>query len=155
MSVGIRPGVKSVRDQRGKPPVEPTQACQCVYSIDVHGAASTDALSATSSESESWVNLVLDPDQSVQHHRARLVQVQGVRLHLGLARGLVGVPSVYIESLDPRVLVHLGLVLGARLVGWDRWARRRSSLSRGSYGLFSMLDGGGHSTAEDLGRKAP
>ena len=55
-----------------------TQACQCVHAIDVHGAASTDTLSATPSECKSRVRLVLDSDERVQHHRPGLVQVQAV-----------------------------------------------------------------------------
>lgn len=44
---------------------EHTQAGQCVDTIDVHGAATTNTLTAASSESQSWVDLILDPDQSI------------------------------------------------------------------------------------------
>lgn len=133
----------------------PTQACQCVYAINIHRTASTDALSATPSEGQGRVNLVLDPDQCVQHHWARLVQVEGIRLHLGLARRLVWVPSIDIERLDSRVLVGLRLLCGAGLVCSNWGARWRSGLGSGGDGLLGVLDGGGHAAAEDLRRKAP
>lgn len=112
-----------------------TQACQCVDSVNVHGAAPTNALSATPSKGQSWVHLVLDANQGVQHHRTSLVQVEGVGLHARLAGGLIGVPSVDLECLDLAVRVLLGLRCGRRLSGG--------------------LDGGGHAAAEDLRREAP
>lgn len=104
-----------------------TQASQCVHTINVHGTATTDALSAASSECERWVNLVLDSDQGVQHHRTGLVQVERVGLHLRLRRWLVRVPSVDVEGLDLRVFVRLWL-LDCRcvLLGYD-WPTRCSS----------------------------
>ena len=76
-----------------------TQTRQRVDTVDVHCAASTNALSAASPEGESRVHLVLDPDERVQHHGSGLVQVEGVGLHLGLARGLIGIPAVDVEGL--------------------------------------------------------
>jgi hypothetical protein len=81
------------------------QTCQRVDTVNVHCTATANALSAASSECQSGVDLVLDPDQCVQHHRARLVQVECVRLHAGLRRGLIRVPPVGFEGL---VLWFLG-----------------------------------------------
>jgi hypothetical protein len=50
----------------------------------VHGTATTNALSATPSKRERGVNLVLDPDQRIEHHRASLVEIERVCLHAGL-----------------------------------------------------------------------
>jgi hypothetical protein len=76
-----------------------TQTRQRVDTVDIHCAATANALSAASPESKSGVHLVLDPDERVQHHGSGLVQVEGVGLHLGLARGLIGVPAVDVEGL--------------------------------------------------------
>lgn len=83
-----------------------TQASQCVDSVNVHRAASADSLSATSSEGQGGVNLVLDANERVQHHGSRLVQVEGVGLHAGLLGGLIRVPSVDLEGLGLCVGVH-------------------------------------------------
>ena len=83
-----------------------TQTRQRVDTINVHCAATANALSAASPESESGVHLVLDPDKRVQHHGSGLVQVEGVGLHLGLGRGLIGVPAVDVEGLGQGLLVH-------------------------------------------------
>lgn len=132
-----------------------TQACQCVDSVDVHGAAATNSLSATPSESEGWVNFVLDANQSIQHHRSSLVEVEGIGLHARLAAGLVGVPSVDVECLDLAVGVLLGLLGGSGLAGRNWWTRSRGGLCCRRNGLLGVLNGRGHATAEHLRRKAP
>ena len=60
------------------------QAGQGVDTVDVHGAATTDTLATTPPEGKGRVDLVLDTDERIQHHGSGLVQVEGVRLHLGL-----------------------------------------------------------------------
>jgi hypothetical protein len=90
------------------------EAGQRVDAINVHGAATADTLSATPSESESWVDLVLDSDQGIQHHGARLVQVERVRLHVGLRRGFVWVPPVDLERLELRILLDGRGILDGR-----------------------------------------
>lgn len=117
-----------------------TETSQCVHTINVHGTATADTLSAASSECECWVHLVLDPDQSVQHHRSSLVQVECVALHLWLACWLIWVPPVDVESLDERLLgwCSLGLrrCLGSRL----GCTRRR----------WCAFDSRSHASASDL-----
>lgn len=61
-----------------------TQASQGVDTIDVHRATSANSLSATPPEGQGWVELVLNPDQGIQHHWAGLVQVKLVGLHAWL-----------------------------------------------------------------------
>jgi hypothetical protein len=89
-----------------------TQAGESVDTVNVHGAGTADALSAGSAEGKSRVQLILDSDQSIQHHGTGLVEVEGVALHLGLVAGGVGVPSVDVEGLDLAVLVLCGLLDG-------------------------------------------
>lgn len=128
VSVGIRPGIGQSVFAFFAPQVHRrshTQAGQGVDSINVHGATTTDTLTAASSEGEGGVDLVLYPDQSVEHHRTGLVQIQRVGLHPGLLRGRIRVPSVDVESLDSGVLRRLrirdsrGLLLrdGLRALG--------------------------------------
>lgn len=92
-----------------------TKARERVHTINVHGAAAADALSTAAAESQRRVGLVLDPDQGVQHHGARLVQIQRVALHPRLRRGLVRVPAVDVEGLDLGILLGGGLLDGRRL----------------------------------------
>jgi len=136
----------------------PTQASQCVHTIDIHRTAPTNTLSATPPERQSRVHLVLDPYQRIQHHRTSLVQIEGVRLHLRLGGRLIGVPAVDVEGLGQRLLVQLRLLDVGRLGGWDRWAGGGCGLGDGGERLaLGVLDGCGHAAAEDLGRerKAP
>lgn len=91
-----------------------TQASKSILAVDVHGAAAADTLTATSAERQSRVNLVLDTDNSIQHHGARLVEVESVALHTRLLGRRVGVPAVNLERLHP------GL-----------WLRRRAFTNRG------------------------
>lgn len=53
-----------------------TQTSQCIDTVNVHGAAATDTLTARPAERQCRVVLVLDSNQGVQHHWTRLVQVQ-------------------------------------------------------------------------------
>jgi len=103
-----------------------TQACKSIDTINVHGAASANTLSATPSECEGWVHLVLDSDQGIQHHRSGLLQIQGIALHPWLRGWLIWVPSVDVECLD------LGIRVGSRIfdcVGlrWRHNSSRRST----------------------------
>lgn len=81
-----------------------TQTGQGVDTVNVHGAGSADTLTAGSAESQSRVNLVLNPDKSVEHHGTGLLEVELVALHAGLLSRLVRVPAVDLESLHAGVL---------------------------------------------------
>lgn len=96
-----------------------TQAGQSVDSVNVHGATAADTLTAASSEGQRGVDLVLYPDEGIEHHRTGLIQVQRVGLHMGLLRGRVGVPSVDVERLGSRVLRWVGFVHGRSLLLGD------------------------------------
>lgn len=80
------------------------QASKSVDTVNVHGTGTTDTLSARSSESKSGVELILDLDQSIEHHRAALGEIDLVCLELGLLIGDIGVPSVDLELLNWRLL---------------------------------------------------
>jgi hypothetical protein len=102
-----------------------TQAGKGVLAVNVHGTATTDTLTATSSEGQSRVELVLDSDKGIENHGSSLVKIQSVGLETGLLAGGIGVPSVDLEGL------HLGLGLLGRLA--DR-GHRTSKDSAGSDG---------------------
>eukprot|EP00451_Oxyrrhis_marina_P049425 CAMPEP_0204468360 /NCGR_PEP_ID=MMETSP0471-20130131/10450_1 /ASSEMBLY_ACC=CAM_ASM_000602 /TAXON_ID=2969 /ORGANISM="Oxyrrhis marina" /LENGTH=586 /DNA_ID=CAMNT_0051470169 /DNA_START=118 /DNA_END=1878 /DNA_ORIENTATION=- len=74
------------------------QACKPILAVDVHGTRTTDALTATSSESQSGIHLVLDLDQPVQHHGAASRKIDVVLLQTRLPSNL-GVISVDLERL--------------------------------------------------------
>lgn len=80
--------------------IKHTKTSQRIHTIDIHRTAPTDTLATAPSEGQCRVDLVLDPDQSIQHHGSGLVQIQGVALHPRLGGWLVGVPSVDVECLD-------------------------------------------------------
>jgi len=92
-----------------------TEASQSIDPINVHSAATTNTLSATPSEGQSRVNLVLDSNQRIQHHGPSLIQIQCVRLHARLRRRLIWVPSVDVESLGLRIFRGCGVFDGACL----------------------------------------
>jgi hypothetical protein len=97
------------------PVIQRTKTSQCVDAVNVHGTTSANSLSATPPKCQSRVDLVLDPDQCVEHHGSGLVEVELVRLHLWLGGWLVGVPSVNVECLDLGALLQLRLALCRRL----------------------------------------
>jgi hypothetical protein len=96
-----------------------TKTCQCVDSVDVHGTTSANTLTTTPPESQSRVHLILNPNERIQHHGSSLVQVERVRLHLGLGRGLIWVPSVDVEGLGLRIFAGLGVLDCRRLAFGD------------------------------------
>lgn len=77
----------------------PTQTSKGIDTINVHRTATADTLSAAPSEGQGGVDFVFDSNERIQHHRASLVQVQFVRLHLRLLGGAVRVPAVDLELL--------------------------------------------------------
>lgn len=101
-----------------------TQASESVNTVDVHGARTANTLSARSAESEGWVNLVLDANERIQHHRSGFVQVQSVCLHAWLLGWGVWVPSVDVEGLDLCLLAWSWLWSGASLGLWGDWSSR-------------------------------
>jgi hypothetical protein len=117
-----------------------TQTGQRVDAVNVHGAAAADALATTPPEGQGRVDLVLDADERIEHHGAGLVQVELVRLHLGLRGGLVGVPAVDVERLQLRILGRRGLLDRRRLAFGDDGSRsiggnRLAELGDGIAGL--------------------
>lgn len=94
-NVGVRQRVDL--DIRGRFGGDSAQACQGVLAVDVHGTASTNALSAAPPEGQRRILLVLDLDQGVQDHGAGLVEVDGVGLQPRLLGRGIRVPSVDLE----------------------------------------------------------
>lgn len=78
--VGKRVDARLLGGVRG----DTTQASQGVDTVDVHGAAAANALTATSPEGEGRVHLILDANERIQHHGSGLVQVERIRLHFWL-----------------------------------------------------------------------
>ena len=79
-----------------------TQASKGILAVNVHGAATADTLTAGAAEGQGRVLLILYPDESVEHHRTGLVEVEVVGLHCGLLARGIRVPTVDLEGL------HLG-----------------------------------------------
>lgn len=84
-----------------------TQTSQSIDPINVHRTAPTNALSATPSKRQRRIDFILDPDQRIQHHRPRLVQIKRIRLHLRLRCRLIRVPAVDLESLGLGLWAHV------------------------------------------------
>lgn len=97
------------------PTIQRTKTSQGVDTVNVHGTTSANSLSATPPKCQSWVDFILNPDQCIEHHGSRLVEIELVRLHLGLRGWLVGVPSVNVECLNLGALLQLRLALCRRL----------------------------------------
>ena len=76
------------------------QARERVDTIDVHSARPADTLSTRPSERQGRIDLVLNANERIQHHRTGLVQVERIRLHSRLRRGLIRIPAVDVECLD-------------------------------------------------------
>lgn len=74
--------------------VDSLQASQGVSTIDVHGAATTDALSTTPSESERRIDFIFDLDKGIKDHGATLLQVDRVGLQGRLLARFVWVPAI-------------------------------------------------------------
>lgn len=133
MSVGIRPANRLATTATDLEVLLRTQAGKRINTIDVHCATSTYTLSATPPECQGGVDLVLDPDQGVQHHRPSLVEVEGVCLHLWLRCRLIWRPAVDVECLDLRFWRRGRFGDGGGF-------RRRYWMLRGSHSLGQVRD---------------
>lgn len=90
--------------------VDVAEARQRVRTVDVHGAAATDTLTARTAEGQGRIGLVLDLDQRIQHHRAALVQVDGVGRGEGLLL-LLRIPTVDLKVPIRRLMVIIIIVM--------------------------------------------
>lgn len=126
-----------------------TQASKSVDSVNIHGARSANAFSAGSAESKSWVDLVLNANERIQHHRSGLVEIQGICLHLWLLRWSVWVPSVDVEGLGLCVFAWCWLGDGAGLGGWGDLGGRCGRIVRSNAGgsFLSATRNGGESAS--------
>lgn len=119
VSVGIRPASLISLPPSVWSPYQRTETSKGINSVDVHGTASTDSLTATPPESQGGINFILDADQGIEHHGTRLVQIQSVRLHARLRGGLIRVPAINVERLNFCILARLGLLDCRGLGLWD------------------------------------
>lgn len=71
-----------------------------VEAVDVHGAASADTLATGSPEGQARVEFGFDLYEDVEDHRAALVRIYLIRLHVGLHRGILRIPSVHPDRLQ-------------------------------------------------------
>jgi len=76
-----------------------TETSQVMPSIDVHGTGATDTFTATSSEWESRIDLILDLDECVKEHGAALAHINVVGHILGPVIGVVGIASINVKPL--------------------------------------------------------
>ena len=51
------------------------RACEPVRAIHIHGARTADALATRATEGKRRVHVVLNPEESVQNHRAAIVEI--------------------------------------------------------------------------------
>lgn len=125
--------------RRGEGDRKRTQAGQGVDTVNVHGAATADTLTAGAAEGEGGILLVLYPNEGVEHHGAGLVQVEVIGLHGRLLARGIRVPTVDLEGL------HLGRGLGGSTSldgrvgasegsGPEEWPRRSEEPRRGAEG---------------------
>ena len=98
-----------------------TQTSQRVHTINIHRTTPTDPLSTTPSKRERWIDLILNANQCIKHHRSCLVQIQCIALHARLGGWLVGIPAVDVEGLD------LALRLSGRLLDRASLGLRRDA----------------------------
>src|SRR6478672_1004221 len=68
-------------------------AGQRVLAVDVHGAGAADALAAGAAEGQRRIDIVLDPDQAVQDHRAAIVGVDVIGVDAWIL-AVVRIPAV-------------------------------------------------------------
>ena len=71
-------------------------AGQRVLAVDVHGAGAADALAAGAAEGQRRVDVVLDPDQAVQHHRPAFIGVDEIGVDAGVF-AVVRIPAIDLE----------------------------------------------------------
>ena len=63
------------------------------FLTNIHGAGTTDSLPAGSPECQGRIHLILDLDQSIQHHGTTVVQIHLVFNHLRFISSSLRVPS--------------------------------------------------------------
>src|SRR5689334_10835044 len=74
-------------------------AGQRILAVDIHRARPADTLSARSSEGQRGINVVLDPDQSIQDHWTAVTGINEVSVQSRIS-AVLGIPPVYLELTD-------------------------------------------------------
>ena len=108
--------------------IDVRQAREGVGPVDIHRAATANALAAAPPEGERGIHLVLNLQQGIQDHRSALVHIDRICRYVRLLV-LVRVVPVYLEDLDVtrlprRILVETGRSDDGRFafVGGVLWA---------------------------------
>ena len=83
-------------------------AGEAVLAIDIHRARPANPLAARASEGQCRVDLILDLDDRVEHHRPAFVEVDGVMVVTWICAA-VGIVAIDFERLE--ALARLGLIL--------------------------------------------
>ncbi|AEM42305.1 hypothetical protein KVU_2465 [Ketogulonicigenium vulgare WSH-001] len=76
--------------------VQAIDAGQSILPVDIHRARAADPLAAGPAEGQGRVDLVLDLDQNVQHHRAALIQIDEIGVEARV-RAIIGRPAIYLH----------------------------------------------------------
>src|SRR6516225_2340158 len=98
--------------------VDTRRARKPVGAVDVHGAASADALATRATEGQRGIDLVLDEDQGIEHHRPAILKVDDV-------------------GVDARIVAVVGIeAINAEFLGLRGARRRGPGLARGDLGIF-------------------
>src|SRR3546814_6021347 len=105
-----------------------------VCSSDLHRAGTANPFAAGTAERQCRIDLVLDLDQRIEHHRPALVHVHLVGVHARILAG-VRLVAIDLESLDVlgpgRCLVHLACRS-------EEHTSELQSLMRISYAVFCL-----------------
>ena len=108
---------------------------QSMKTITVHGTGSANSFSAWSSESESWIKIILDIDKCVKVHGWDFLEIDIVADVFGLIIGILGI--VFIDEKS----FHGGFLF---------WGERGIMLYD-VVGVEISFDGGGDALEEDVG----
>jgi hypothetical protein len=102
----------------------PLVQAQRVGASDIHRARAADALAARAAKRQGGVDLVLDPQQPIEHHRSAIVAIDeiGIEARVLAAIRVVAIDAVFLEPggsgrLRPGLARHDLRVLGKRQLG--------------------------------------
>lgn len=111
-------------------------ACEGVRAVYIHGAGTADPLPAGTAQGQGRVDLVLDIEKRVEHHRAAFVEIDGDVVHAGvfglpLLVTIIGAPAVEAEGLavfGAVCSVHALALADHRILGEGQFGHGRVAL---------------------------
>src|SRR5690606_36088233 len=106
-------GDESLNHGRTRQRIDPEQAAalarrlgagERVGSVDIHGARAAHTLTAGAAEGQGRVDLVLDPDETVEYHRRAIFEIDeiGIDARIALLIGIVAVDLEFADTLGVR-----------------------------------------------------